>query len=146
MLQLTLLELPGKELRTRRAINWLRLSRYGNAIAPAPVSRLTFQLQAMMLYPLIQQKAQAHIDVVVGVERMPDPSDVEKLPYVRQVMKETLRCKTTITAAGIRPRLILHRAPNSDGRCHPARSKSRGRDRRLYNSQRRHGGPVCVVR
>jgi hypothetical protein len=47
-----------------------------------------------MLYPDCQKKAQTEIEEVVGPDRMPDPSDVDKLRYIRQVMKETLRCMT----------------------------------------------------
>ena len=46
-----------------------------------------------MLYPHVQKEAQAQLDKVVGVDRMPEAKDFEKLSYVRQIMKETLRCK-----------------------------------------------------
>ena len=49
----------------------------------------------MILYPDIQRQAQKHLDAVVGNGRMPQPEDRENLPYIRQIMKETLRCKIT---------------------------------------------------
>ena len=49
-----------------------------------------------MLYPHVQKEARAQLDKVVGPKRMPESSDLEKLPYVRQIMKETLRCRTAL--------------------------------------------------
>jgi hypothetical protein len=49
----------------------------------------------MILYPDIQKQAQKHLDAVVGNDRLPQPDDRENLPYIRQIMKETLRCKIT---------------------------------------------------
>lgn len=45
-----------------------------------------------MLFPEIQAKAQAQIDEVVGPGRLPTMDDFDRLPYIRQVIKETLRC------------------------------------------------------
>lgn len=50
--------------------------------------------QAMMLHPHIQAKAQEEIDRVVGSDRMPSWEDWDDLPYIRAVMKETLRCQS----------------------------------------------------
>lgn len=47
----------------------------------------------MMLFPDVQRKAQQEIDSVVGTERMPSIDDFEHLPYIRQTVKEALRCK-----------------------------------------------------
>ena len=49
-----------------------------------------------MLYPDAQKQAQAQLDKVIDDGRMPGPSDLEKLPYVRQIMKETLRCENSL--------------------------------------------------
>ncbi|KAH7194512.1 cytochrome P450, partial [Fusarium oxysporum] len=56
-------------------------------------------VQAMLLYPEIQRKAQDEIDKVVG-KRMPTMDDEQSLQYVRACMKETLRwMPTTILGA-----------------------------------------------
>lgn len=47
-------------------------------------------VQAMLLYPEVQRHAQQHIDSVVG-DRLPTMDDQPNLPYVRMIMKETLR-------------------------------------------------------
>ncbi|CDO71862.1 hypothetical protein BN946_scf184940.g9 [Trametes cinnabarina] len=46
---------------------------------------------AMVLYPDIQKKAQAEIDSVVGRSRLPSVEDLDKLVYVRAMLKEALR-------------------------------------------------------
>ncbi|RKU42018.1 hypothetical protein DL546_004929 [Coniochaeta pulveracea] len=57
-------------------------------------------VQAMLLYPEVQKKAQAEIDRVVGRERLPNMDDEMDLQYVRAIMKETLRwMPTTILGA-----------------------------------------------
>ncbi|KAF4428779.1 cytochrome P450 oxidoreductase [Fusarium acutatum] len=56
-------------------------------------------VQAMLLYPEVQRKAQDEIDNVVG-KRMPTMEDEHSLQYVRACMKETLRwMPTTILGA-----------------------------------------------
>jgi len=51
-------------------------------------------VQAMVLFPEAQKKAQAELDRVVG-ERLPTIEDVENLPYIRGCVKETLRWMPT---------------------------------------------------
>ena len=41
-----------------------------------------------MCYPDVQHKAQAELDRVVGIERMPHIQDLEHLPYVQCIIKE----------------------------------------------------------
>lgn len=48
-------------------------------------------LKAMTCFPDLQKKAQAEIDSVVGEDRTPQWSDYEKLPYVAQILKESMR-------------------------------------------------------
>lgn len=48
-------------------------------------------IHAMIKYPYVQTKAQQEIDSVVGEDRSPLWSDYAKLPYVSQVVKETMR-------------------------------------------------------
>jgi len=46
---------------------------------------------AMVMYPEVQQKAQAEIDAVIGNERLPDFNDRNLLAYVNAVVKEVTR-------------------------------------------------------
>jgi cytochrome P450 len=45
----------------------------------------------MTLYPEVQSKAQAEIDAVVGLDRLPTIQDREQLPYVNALTVELLR-------------------------------------------------------
>ncbi|KAI8939893.1 hypothetical protein NX059_003622 [Plenodomus lindquistii] len=57
-------------------------------------------IQAMMVFPEVQKEAQAEIDRVVGLDRMPTIEDAENLPYIRAIVKETIRwMPTTVMAA-----------------------------------------------
>ena len=49
----------------------------------------------MMLYPVVQQKAQSEIDAVIGSDRLPLLMDRERLPYINAILKELLRWSTT---------------------------------------------------
>lgn len=44
----------------------------------------------MVLYPEVQKKAQAQLEEVCG-SRLPEMEDFDRLPYIRCIMKETLR-------------------------------------------------------
>ncbi len=48
---------------------------------------------AMTLYSEVQERAQRELDDVVGRDRLPNFSDKGRLPYVSNVVKETLRWK-----------------------------------------------------
>ena len=57
-------------------------------------------VQAMLLYPEVQKKAQEEIDRVVGSNRMPTMDDERGLQYIRAIVKESLRwMPTTILGA-----------------------------------------------
>jgi cytochrome P450 len=45
----------------------------------------------MLHYPEVMKKAQAEIDSVVASNRLPEFEDADALPYVRAMMKETMR-------------------------------------------------------
>lgn len=47
-------------------------------------------VQAMGLFPEVQQKAQEEIDKIVGHERMPNMDDEPKMQYIRGCVKESL--------------------------------------------------------
>ncbi|MCJ1241088.1 hypothetical protein MMC14_009092 [Varicellaria rhodocarpa] len=48
-------------------------------------------IQAMIVYPAVQAAAHAEIDAVLGEERSPSWADRACLPYVGQIVKETMR-------------------------------------------------------
>jgi cytochrome P450 len=55
----------------------------------------------MAMHPEIQAKAQAEIGAVIAADnRLPVLSDMDQMPYVRAIIKETLRCGT-ITPVGV---------------------------------------------
>jgi len=57
-------------------------------------------IQAMACFPEVQKKAQAEIDRVIGSDRLPTMADEPQLPYIRAMIKETLRwMPTTILGA-----------------------------------------------
>ncbi|KAG1837787.1 cytochrome P450 [Suillus subalutaceus] len=60
------------------------------AAATTTSTLMTFAL-AMVLYPDVQRRAQAEIDLAVGGDRLPTFEDRPSLPYVESVLRETLR-------------------------------------------------------
>lgn len=62
----------------------------------------------MVTHPEIQAKAQAEIDRVVGVDRLPGFEDRQSLPYVDAIYREVLRWKPPD------PMGIAHRAEKDD--------------------------------
>ena len=52
-------------------------------------------VQAMVLFPEVQKKAQEELDRVVGSDRLPTMEDEPKLQYVRDCIKESLRWMPT---------------------------------------------------
>lgn len=47
---------------------------------------------ALVLDPVIQARAQAELDCVIGKNRLPEFSDRENLPYIQCIISETFRC------------------------------------------------------
>lgn len=45
----------------------------------------------MLLYPEVQKKAQEELDAIVGRTRLPAFADIENLPYIRALVRESLR-------------------------------------------------------
>lgn len=52
-------------------------------------------LMAMVTHPDVQRQAQMDIDSIVGPDRIPTIEDMERLPYIRGCVKETLRWMPT---------------------------------------------------
>jgi cytochrome P450 len=49
-----------------------------------------------MTHPEVLKKAQAEIDTVVGLDRLPDFSHVDSLPFITAIVKETLRWRDIV--------------------------------------------------
>lgn len=58
------------------------------------VSAIYAFFKAMTLYPEVQKRAQAEIDAVIGIGRLPVLDDRERLPYVNALVFEVLRWHT----------------------------------------------------
>lgn len=67
-------------------------------IGAADTSRMSTWsfLEAMMMHPDVQRRAQALIDSAVGAGRVPEWHDLDTLPYVRCLMKETWRWRPPV--------------------------------------------------
>ena len=59
--------------------------------ADTTVSSLMTSILAMIVFPDVQHKAQEELDRVIGGDCLPVVSDLEKLPYIEAVLKETHR-------------------------------------------------------
>ena len=61
----------------------------------------------MALYPEVQKKAQAEIDIVVGTNRLPDFEDRPSLPYINAIIKELMRWHSVLPLGEPLPSLLL---------------------------------------
>ncbi|KAI0792987.1 cytochrome P450 [Irpex lacteus] len=52
---------------------------------------------AMLNYPDVMRKAQSELDAVIGRDRVPTLEDADNLPYIRAVVRETLRWRPPST-------------------------------------------------
>lgn len=78
-----------------------------NASSQTSASLMTFFL-AMMCYPEVQRKAQGEIDQVVGPDRLPVMSDLDRLPYVQALTWEIFRWRVVVPLG--RPVPLSHNA------------------------------------
>ncbi|KAH8807119.1 putative cytochrome P450 oxidoreductase [Xylogone sp. PMI_703] len=69
-------------------------------------STLVGFIQAMVLFPEVQKKAQAEIDKVVGDQRLPTMDDEPNLRYISSCVKESLRWMPT-TILGAVPHAVI---------------------------------------
>ncbi|KAG6917174.1 hypothetical protein DXG01_003610 [Tephrocybe rancida] len=68
------------------------------------LSALMTAVIALVLDPVIQARAQAELDSVIGKNRLPEFSDRENLPYIQCIISETFRWGAT-TPVGVPHRL-----------------------------------------
>ncbi|KAF8646168.1 hypothetical protein AX16_007363 [Volvariella volvacea WC 439] len=71
-------------------IKWCAGGLYAGAF-DTTVSALISFLLIMALHPEYQSIAQAEIDFVLESARLPEPSDLTRLPYLKAILKEVLR-------------------------------------------------------
>jgi cytochrome P450 len=64
------------------------------------VSSMTFLFLALVLFPQVQKRAQAELDVVIGRDRLPTFDDRPRLPYIEALCKELMRWQM-VTPMGI---------------------------------------------
>ncbi|TFY59173.1 hypothetical protein EVG20_g7888 [Dentipellis fragilis] len=62
-------------------------------------SALDVFVLAMILHPECLRRAQEELDIIVGTSRMPTFADEDSLPYVRALIKETLRWRVIAPTA-----------------------------------------------
>ena len=55
------------------------------------VSSMISLFLALVLYPGVQRRAQAELDVVIGRDRLPTIDDRPRLPYIQAFCKELMR-------------------------------------------------------
>jgi len=71
-------------------IKWSAASLYSGGADTTVASIHAFFL-AMVLHPDVVKKAQAEIDAVVGLDRLPSFADRERLPYINALVLEVMR-------------------------------------------------------
>jgi cytochrome P450 len=86
----SVLQNPSKHDLSQREQAWLV---GGMLVAGSETSStaLLWWLLAMIAYPEVQNRAHAELDEVVGSARPPTFADLPSLPYIRAMVKETLR-------------------------------------------------------
>ncbi|KAK7449184.1 hypothetical protein VKT23_013330 [Stygiomarasmius scandens] len=75
---------------TMRENAWLAGTMYG-AATDTNAGVMAWWIFAMMLYPETMKRGQEEIDAVVGRDRLPSFADFDNMPYLRAMVKETLR-------------------------------------------------------
>ena len=73
-----------------------KMTHHSAAGAETTATTLTWWMLAMIAFPEVQRRAQAEIDAVVGLSRLPTFSDAPQLPYVRAVVKEIIRWRPAL--------------------------------------------------
>jgi len=69
---------------------WLTGALYA-AGSDTTATALSWFLLAMIVFPDVQKKAQAELDEIVGRGQLPTFADYDNLPYIRALVKETMR-------------------------------------------------------
>ncbi|KLO12046.1 cytochrome P450 [Schizopora paradoxa] len=92
-----MLDADGNTVSGRTAENlWIAASAIYVGTIDTTVSVVNTFLLMMTRHPEIQRKAQLRIDAVIGEDRLPVLEDRESLPYIDNIIKETLRFITVV--------------------------------------------------
>ncbi|KAK0494628.1 cytochrome P450 [Armillaria luteobubalina] len=75
---------------SRLESSWLSGTMYA-AGTETTSGTLTWFVLAMTIYTDVQKRAHEEIDAVVGRDRLPTFSDVDRLPFIQAIIRETLR-------------------------------------------------------
>lgn len=75
---------------SRLESSWLSGTMYA-AGTETTSGTLTWFVLAMTMYPDVQKRAHEEIDAVVGRDRLPTFSDMDRLPFIQAIIRETLR-------------------------------------------------------
>ncbi|KAI0056133.1 cytochrome P450 [Artomyces pyxidatus] len=86
----TFLKQQGRSGLSDKEIDWLAGIMFVAGADTTTIS-LSWWVVAMIVHPDVQARAHAEIDAVVGRDRVPTFADIPHLPYVRALVKETLR-------------------------------------------------------
>nr|VWO99561.1 Cytochrome P450 monooxygenase CYP52X1 [Ganoderma boninense] len=94
------------QLSPAEAADEERVAKIGAANVYAAGSDTTFStllsfFMAMAMHPEVQAKAQAELDAVIGLDRLPEHGDRDALPYVNAVVKEALRWQNVVPLGAI---------------------------------------------
>lgn len=90
-----LLSEPDMNLEREFDIKWSAASLYSGG-ADTTVSAIYAFFKAMALYPEVAVAAQAEIDSVIGLDRLPSFADRDDLPYVNAVVLEVMRWHSVV--------------------------------------------------
>jgi len=66
------------------------------------VSSMYSLFLALVLFPQVQRRAQAELDVVIGRDRLPTFDDRPRLPYIEALCKELMRWQMVTPIGTIR--------------------------------------------
>ena len=66
------------------------------------VSTMISFFLVLALFPQVQRRAQAELDVVVGRDRLPTLDDKQRLPYIEALCKELMRWQMVTPIGTIR--------------------------------------------
>ncbi|KAI0703469.1 cytochrome P450 [Cytidiella melzeri] len=102
-----LIEMKDRHGLSKREAAWLAGTQVIAGTETTSSTLVVFML-AMTLYPEVMRKAQAEIDAVVGHKRAPTFEDMIELPYIRAMVKETLRWRPVV------PMGLPHRTSEDD--------------------------------
>ncbi|VDB87877.1 unnamed protein product [Peniophora sp. CBMAI 1063] len=103
----TLLHETDRHGLSEHESSWLAASLYAAATDPV-FSVMLFWSLAMLMYPDTQRRAQEELDAVVGRARVPTFADMPHLPYIRAMVKESIRWAPVI------PLAVPHRSIQND--------------------------------